>query len=57
MARGKPLTEGMVNKGGVNPPESQITERPPPPKPLTPPKSVDDKPGGTSSDAADKPGP
>lgn len=31
----KPLTEGRVNKGGINP-TSRITVRPPPPAPMRP---------------------
>ena len=34
-----PLLEGHVNKGGLNPPVSQVTVRPPAPPPSNPPVS------------------
>lgn len=30
----RPLTEGYVRKGGLNPPDSQVVVRPPPPTPM-----------------------
>jgi hypothetical protein len=32
----RPVNEGYVKKGGLNPPTSQVISRPPPPAPMRP---------------------
>jgi hypothetical protein len=41
------LTEGHMVKGGLNPPTSQIVQRPPPPAPMRPTATVPTAGAGT----------
>jgi hypothetical protein len=40
----RPMAEGYVRKGGINPPLKESVRRPPPPAPMTPSMTAADQP-------------